>query len=123
LASYKETETFAYFGISNAYINRILFRGAKLERLLHQDFDEFLLTSEEQCIVLYAGMYGYLDEIDNEDINQYERVILNFFQNIESRSHILDIVDTLFLFSLTKETEKRLIEGLDFLTNYFSENE
>jgi F0F1-type ATP synthase alpha subunit len=78
---------------------------------------------EEQAIVIYAGMYGYLDEIDNEDINQYERVILNYFQNIESRAHILDIVDTLFLFSLTKETEKRLIEGLDFLTNYFNENE
>jgi hypothetical protein len=76
---------------------------------------------EEQCLLIYAGMYGYLDEVDNEDINQYERLILNFFQNIESRSHILDIVDTLYLFSLTKETEKRLITGLDFLSAYFTE--
>ncbi len=76
LAQYREMAAFAQFGSDlDASTQRLLNRGARLTELLKQpQFSP--LAVEEQVVVLYAGVNGYLDKLPVASIGAYEQGLL-----------------------------------------------
>ena len=72
LAQYREMAAFAQFGSDlDATTQRLLNRGARLTELLKQpQFSP--LKMEEQVVVIYAGVNGYLDRFPVERVRAFE---------------------------------------------------
>ena len=72
LAQYREVAAFAQFGSDlDAATQYLLNRGLRLTELLKQK--QFApLTAEEQVVVLYAGVGGFLDKLDPSRISAFE---------------------------------------------------
>jgi F-type H+-transporting ATPase subunit alpha len=79
---------FAQFGSDlDATTQRLLARGARLTELLKQpQFSP--LKMEEQVVVIYAGVNGYLDPIPVERVRAFEQGLLGLVRN--SHPDILD---------------------------------
>jgi F-type H+/Na+-transporting ATPase subunit alpha len=78
LAQYREVEAFEKFGSSlDAETQELLERGKKLTELLKQD-QYVPLTVEDQIIVIFAGVRGYLKSIAISDISRFEKELLSF---------------------------------------------
>ncbi|MFK7903049.1 MAG: F0F1 ATP synthase subunit alpha [Nitratireductor sp.] len=76
LAQYREMAAFAQFGSDlDASTQRLLNRGARLTELLKQPQFSPLKT-EEQVAVIYAGVNGYLDDIDVTKVGAFEAGLL-----------------------------------------------
>ena len=77
LAQYREMAAFAQFGSDlDAATQRLLNRGARLTELLKQD--QFSpMAVEEQVVSIFSGVRGYLDRIDLNDVNRFEREFLS----------------------------------------------
>lgn len=82
LAQYREMESFAQFGSDlDVSTQRLLARGQRLTELLKQS--QFSpLSIEKQVVIIYAGVNGYLDDIDIKSINKFEKEILNHIEII-----------------------------------------
>src|SRR5450755_2647945 len=80
LAQYREMAAFAQFGSDlDATTQRMLNRGARLTELLKQpQFSP--LKIEEQVVVIYAGVNGYLDPIKVADVPRFEEELLRFMR-------------------------------------------
>jgi len=76
LAQYREMAAFAQFGSDlDATTQRLLARGARLTELLKQS--QFSpLKMEEQVVVIYAGVNGYLDNIPVNKVKEFETGLL-----------------------------------------------
>ncbi|HVU43469.1 MAG TPA: F0F1 ATP synthase subunit alpha [Xanthobacteraceae bacterium] len=76
LAQYREMAAFAQFGSDlDATTQRLLNRGARLTELLKQaQFSP--LKMEEQVVVIYAGVNGYLDKLPVNKVGDFERGFL-----------------------------------------------
>src|SRR5258705_2843638 len=76
LAQYREMAAFAQFGSDlDATTQRLLARGARLTELLKQS--QFSpLKMEEQVVVIYAGVNGYLDAIPVARVGGFEQGLL-----------------------------------------------
>ncbi|MBX3540571.1 MAG: F0F1 ATP synthase subunit alpha [Chelatococcus sp.] len=76
LAQYREMAAFAQFGSDlDATTQRLLNRGARLTELLKQgQFSP--LTMEEQVVVIYAGVNGYLDPLPVNRVRGFEEALL-----------------------------------------------
>jgi F-type H+-transporting ATPase subunit alpha len=76
LAQYREMAAFAQFGSDlDATTQRLLNRGSRLTELLKQpQFSP--LKMEEQVVVIYAGVNGYLDPIPVERVRAFEQGLL-----------------------------------------------
>ncbi len=77
LAQYREMAAFAQFGSDlDATTQRLLNRGARLTELLKQpQFSP--LKMEEQVVVIYAGVNGYLDPIAVNRVRAFEDGLLS----------------------------------------------
>ena len=76
---------FAQFGSDlDAATQRLLERGARLTELLKQD-QYTPLPVEEQIIVIYAGVKGFLDEIEVKSLGAFEEELLNTVRNKDSK--------------------------------------
>jgi F-type H+-transporting ATPase subunit alpha len=77
LAQYREMAAFAQFGSDlDATTQRLLNRGARLTELLKQpQFSP--LKMEEQVVVIYAGVNGYLDPIPVNRVRAFEDGLLS----------------------------------------------
>ena len=89
LAQYREMAAFAQFGSDlDATTQRLLNRGARLTELLKQaQFSP--LKMEEQVVVIYAGVNGYLDPLPVNRIKAFEDGLLAHI-----RSKNADILET-----------------------------
>jgi len=77
LAQYREMAAFAQFGSDlDAATQRMLNRGARLVELLKQPQFSPLKT-EEQVAVIYAGVKGYLDKIEVNQVRGFEDGLLS----------------------------------------------
>jgi F-type H+-transporting ATPase subunit alpha len=77
LAQFREMEAFAQFASDlDAATQRLLRRGARLVELLKQDQYSPLAT-EEQVVVIFAGVRGYLDNLETSDVQRFERQLLD----------------------------------------------
>jgi F-type H+-transporting ATPase subunit alpha len=84
LAQYREMAAFAQFGSDlDATTQRLLNRGARLTELLKQpQFSP--LKMEEQVVVIYAGVNGYLDPIGVDRVRGFEDGLLSLVRSKHS---------------------------------------
>lgn len=81
LAQYREMAAFAQFGSDlDAATQKLLNRGARLTELLKQPQFSPLKT-EEQVAVIYAGVNGYLDDLEVSQVGSFEQGLLKHLRN------------------------------------------
>jgi F-type H+-transporting ATPase subunit alpha len=77
LAQYREMAAFAQFGSDlDAATQKLLNRGSKLTELLKQG-QYSPLKVEEQVVSIFCGVKGYLDDLDNSKIKDFETQLLS----------------------------------------------
>ena len=114
LAQYREMAAFAQFGSDlDASTQQLLKRGSKLTELLKQG-QYSPLKVEEQVVTIFAGVKGYLDDIDNSKIKNFEDQLLS---SIKSQSP--DILKNIVLSGKLDETNEKKLK--DFITNFKKE--
>jgi F-type H+-transporting ATPase subunit alpha len=90
LAQFREMEAFSQFASDlDAATQRLLARGARLTEVLKQP-QYTPLPVEEQVVVIYAGVRGYLDKIGVEEVTRFEQQLLT-----DIRDKGQDILETL----------------------------
>ena len=109
LAQYREMAAFAQFGSDlDASTQQLLKRGERLTELLKQgQFSP--LKVEEQVVVIYAGVNGYLDKIETSAVGRFEAGLLELMHSKESA--ILDAI--LAEKALSETTEAALKKAID----------
>ena len=106
LAQYREMAAFAQFGSDlDASTQKLLNRGSKLTELLKQK-QYSPMTVAEQVISVFCGVRGYLDDVDQKDISDFENKILQKCKN--DKPEILEAISSAG--KLEEDTEKMLIE-------------
>jgi len=107
LAQYREVAAFAQFGSDlDAATQQLLNRGAQLTELLKQK-QYVPMPAEEQVVIVFAGVKGYLDKMMTSEIAKFERM---FMEMIKSKyRHILDIIRNEGSISPKTESELRAI--------------
>jgi F-type H+-transporting ATPase subunit alpha len=106
LAQYREMEAFSQFASDlDPITQRLLARGARLTELLKQD--QFApLPVEEQVVAIFAGVRGYLDDVQVSDIRHFETTLLEVM-----RAKHGDVLATIRdSGEISDETEKKLEE-------------
>ena len=116
LAQYREMAAFAQFGSDlDATTQRLLNRGARLTELLKQpQFSP--LKMEEQVVVIYAGVNGYLDPIAVNRVRAFEDGLLTLVRT--KNSDILE--DIRKTNDLSSDTEKKLKGVVDAYAKTFA---
>ncbi len=116
LAQYREMAAFAQFGSDlDAATQRLLNRGARLTELLKQgQFSP--LKVEEQVVVIYAGVNGYLDKLPVGDVGRFEEELL---RNIRTKHEdILEAIRTEK--QISSETETKLKAAVEAFAKAFA---
>jgi len=115
LAQYREMAAFAQFGSDlDATTQRLLARGARLTELLKQaQFSP--LKMEEQVVVIYAGVNGYLDKVDVAQVRKFENGLLSLLRS--EKTILEDIRKTN---DLSGDTEKKLKAQVDKYATTFA---
>ena len=81
LAQYREVAAFAQFGSDlDASTKQTLARGERLTQLLKQS-QYSPMASEEQVPLIYAGVNGYLDNIELSRIAEFEKTFLPYLKS------------------------------------------
>ncbi len=79
LQQFRELEAFAAFGSDLDAVSKAqLERGYRLTEVLKQGINS-PMPVEEQCVVIFAGTRGYLDDIDTADVRRFEDGLLEWF--------------------------------------------
>jgi F-type H+-transporting ATPase subunit alpha len=106
LAQYREMAAFAQFGSDlDAATQELLNRGSKLTELLKQN-QYSPLTVAEQVITVFTGVRGYLDDVELDQIKNFEKDILEKIKN--EKNEIINTIQTTG--KLEKETEDSLVQ-------------
>ena len=112
LAQYREMAAFAQFGSDlDASTQQLLNRGSKLTELLKQYSP---LKVEEQVVSIFSGVKGFLDDIQNSKIKNFEDQLLSAIKS-QSPDILKNIVSS---GKLDESNEKKL---KDFIDNFKKE--
>lgn len=116
LAQYREVAAFAQFGSDLDDATRhLLNRGAKLTELLKQG--QFVpLPVAEQALVLFAGVRGYLDNVDITKVVAYEQALLRALRST-NKGYVDTIAKTL---KISDELEAELHTFFKGFTDNFN---
>jgi F-type H+-transporting ATPase subunit alpha len=116
LAQYREMAAFAQFSSDlDASTQKLLARGARLTELLKQP-QFHPMPIEEQVVVIFSGVRGYLDTLDVGKVGDFERELL-----ADVRSQQQGILEAIRRDREIKpETEKKLNTYLDNFVHRFS---
>jgi F-type H+-transporting ATPase subunit alpha len=116
LAQYREMAAFAQFGSDlDATTQRLLARGSRLTELLKQaQFSP--LKMEEQVVVIYAGVNGYLDQFPVNKVRDFENGLLSLIRT--KHNDILESIRTSL--DLSSDTEKKLKDVVDGYAKTFA---
>ncbi|MEE9139900.1 MAG: F0F1 ATP synthase subunit alpha [Alphaproteobacteria bacterium] len=116
LAQYREMAAFAQFSSDlDPATQKLLARGARLTEILKQPQYQ-PSPVEEQVVVIFAGVRGYLDSIDVGDVTRFEEAFLT-----DVRANGADILDAIRTEGeLSDETEQKLRAFLDKFTKTFA---
>ena len=116
LAQYREMAAFAQFGSDlDASTQQLLNRGSKLTELLKQS-QYSPLKVEEQVVSIYSGVNGYLDNLDNSKIKDFENKLLD-----DIKSNAPDILNSIRESGkLEGKTEEKLKNMLDKIKENFN---
>ena len=118
LAQYREMAAFSQFGSDlDASTQKLLARGERLTELLKQgQFSP--LSSEEQVVLLYAGVNGFMDNIETNQISEFEVQLL-----ITIKKDYMNILDDIkSTNALSEENENLLKETLETFLENFKKN-
>lgn len=115
LAQFREMEAFAQFGSDlDAATQKLIARGQRLTELLKQP-QYSPLSVEEEVVVIYAGIKGYLDKIDTKNVRKFEE---SFLRTI--RTEHKDLLDNIRNEQkLTEDGEKKLKNILEKFVKVF----
>ena len=109
LAQYREMEAFAQFASDlDAATQKLLARGARLTELLKQS-QYSPLKVEEQVVSIFAGVNGYLDDLDVGLVNEFEEEFLNSIRS-KGKSILNNVAKEQ---KLTEAIEEKLRKFLD----------
>ena len=116
LAQYREMAAFAQFGSDlDASTQRLLNRGARLTELLKQpQFSP--LKVEEQVVVIYAGVNGYLDPLPVAAVRKFEDGLLRLMR--EEHGEVLDAIRTQK--EISDDTGRKLKAAVDAYAKAFA---
>ena len=116
LAQYREMEAFAQFASDlDAATQKLLARGSRLTELLKQPQYQ-PLPVEQQVVVIFAGVKGYLDGINLNKVTEFEQRWLE-----EVRDKGADLLKTIRTEgALSDESTEKLTKLLDEFTKNFS---
>lgn len=119
LAQYREVAAFAQFGSDlDAATQQLLNRGVRLTELLKQG-QYVPMPIEEQVVVIYTGVRGYLDKLDPTKIGKFEE---QFLQHVKtSHSNILSTIASEGQISADTDSKLKTIVS-DFLTSFMASN-
>ena len=118
LAQYREMAAFSQFGSDlDASTQKLLARGERLTELLKQGQFSPLAT-EEQVVLLYAGVNGYMDTIEVNQISDFENQLMESIK--KDYSNILDDIKSSN--TLSDESEELLKKALDSFLDNFKKN-
>ncbi|MFV0317144.1 MAG: F0F1 ATP synthase subunit alpha [Microthrixaceae bacterium] len=79
LQQFRELEAFAAFGSDLDAVSKAqLERGYRLTELLKQGINS-PMPVEQQCVVIFAGTNGYLDDIPTDDVGRFADGLLEWF--------------------------------------------
>ena len=118
LAQYREMAAFSQFGSDlDASTQKLLARGERLTELLKQGQFSPLAT-EEQVVLLYAGVNGYMDTIEVNQISDFENQLVDSIK--KDYSNILDDIKSSN--TLSDESEELLKKALDSFLDNFKKN-
>ena len=98
LAQYREVAAFAQFGSDlDAATQYLLNRGARLTEVLKQG-QYVPMPIEQQVVVIYGAVKGYLDQIDIPDIGAFEKGVLEkvdpaLLETIRKEKELTDATD------------------------------
>ena len=115
LAQYREVAAFAQFGSDlDAATQFLLNRGARLTELLKQP-QYRPLPVEQQVVIIYCGVKGFLDKLEVSQITQFEQQFLPYMV-----SNHADILETIKKEEkISDETNKKLAEAISkFVANF-----
>jgi F-type H+-transporting ATPase subunit alpha len=116
LAQYREMAAFAQFGSDlDAATQRLLNRGARLTELLKQPQFSPLKT-EEQVVVIYAGVNGYLGPDPVAKVGEFEEGLLRLVR--DSHADLLEDIRTKK--ELTDEISDKLKSVVDGYAKSFA---
>jgi F-type H+-transporting ATPase subunit alpha len=115
MAQYNEVKAFAQFASDLDRATQLqLMRGQRLTELLKQDLVS-PVDVVSQIIAIFAGTGGFLDEVTNSQVPEYEKGLLAFVNE-----KYPDAVETLrSTLQLSKETEDTLKKALREFTDQF----
>jgi len=108
LAQYREMAGFAQIGSDlDAATQQLLRRGERLTELLKQP-QNAPLSVQEQLLVLFAGVTGYLDTLLVNEVSAFEKAFIDFFHTIIAESPFWSPI----IFSLNEELNVSAIRML-----------
>ncbi len=115
MSQYQELAGFAQFGSElDKESQRQIARGKRMSELLKQDQYSPLRVGEE-VLVLFAGVNGYLDSVEVEDVREYEKQLLAFVR--AEQKTLLDELNAAN--ELTKDLEEKVRAALDAFKSIF----
>jgi F-type H+-transporting ATPase subunit alpha len=116
LAQYREMAAFAQFASDlDASTQKLLARGARLTELLKQS-QYVPMPIEEQVVAIFAGVRGYLDRIEVNQITRFEQGLLG-----EMRAKHGDVLNTIReQREISAVTEEKLKSILDAYARTFA---
>ena len=118
LAQFREMEAFSQFASDLDQSTRnLLERGRRLTEILKQP-QYSPLKVEEQVVVIFAGVKGFLDKIDINKITQFETFLLSTLRSKEKK--LLESIANEQ--ALSESIEKKINDFLESLTKKFIED-
>ena len=116
LAQYREMAAFAQFASDlDPATQRLLARGARLTELLKQP-QYSPMPVEEQVVSIFAGVRGYLDKLEVNQVTRFEQGLLN-----EIRTRHPEILERIRAErEISPETEEKLKAALDQFARTFA---
>jgi F-type H+-transporting ATPase subunit alpha len=109
LAQYREVAAFAQFGSDlDAATQSLLNRGAQLTELLKQK-QYAPMPAEEQVVVVFCGVQGYLDKLVTSEISKFEKLFLEYVKS--KYKQVLDSIRKDG--SLSPKTEAELVACIE----------
>ncbi|MBM85580.1 MAG: F0F1 ATP synthase subunit alpha, partial [Rhodospirillaceae bacterium] len=117
LAQYREMAAFAQFASDlDPVTQRLLARGTRLTELLKQS-QYSPLPIEEQVVSIFAGVRGFLDSVEVNDVTRFEQGLLS-----EVKSSGTDILTSIRdEEALSDETEKKLTQFVESYVKKFAD--
>ncbi|SHH20884.1 ATP synthase F1 subcomplex alpha subunit [Desulfosporosinus lacus DSM 15449] len=113
LASYRELAAFSQFGSDLDKVTQMrLTRGQRTLEILKQS-QYSAMPVEEEVVVIYAAVKGFVDEIDVEKIGKFEEEYLRFMRSVKA--------DLLGKIRTEKALSKEMIAELEKAINEFKQ--